>query len=104
MMLRGFVVLRYKSASTSLFEQYNSLAKNYDNTYETCSDFFFWRCFCWVTRKPQIGIDYLIDNDHLHEDVTSIAEFLRKETTISKQKISEYFSNLRNEFSMKVLL
>lgn len=54
--------------------------------------------------KPQIGIDYLIDNEHLQDDIKSIAEFLRKETTISKQKISEYFSNLRNEFSMKVLL
>ncbi|XP_057296580.1 IQ motif and SEC7 domain-containing protein 3-like isoform X2 [Hydractinia symbiolongicarpus] len=54
--------------------------------------------------KPEVGIQYLIDNQMLGNDVTSIAEFLRKETTISKQKISEYFGNLRNEFNNQVLL
>lgn len=54
--------------------------------------------------KPAVGIDYLVDNEHIQEDVKIIAEFLRTTTTISKQKISEYFSNLRDEFVQKILL
>ena len=54
-------------------------------------------------RKPEVGIQYLIDNNHIKSDVKSIAKFLRKETTVSKQKISEYFGNLRNEFNSQVL-
>jgi len=53
--------------------------------------------------KPEVGIGYLVDNGHLKNDVKSIADFFRKETTISKQKISEYFGSLRNTFNMKVL-
>jgi len=53
--------------------------------------------------KPEVGIQYLIDNSHIKSDVKSIAKFLRKETTVSKQKISEYFGNLRNEFNSQVL-
>ena len=54
-------------------------------------------------RKPEVGIQYLIDNGHISDDVKSIAKFLRKETTVSKQKISEYFGNLRNDFNKRVL-
>ncbi|XP_047146461.1 IQ motif and SEC7 domain-containing protein 1 isoform X1 [Hydra vulgaris] len=53
--------------------------------------------------KPEVGIQYLIDNGHMEGDEKSIAEFFRKETMISKQKISEYFGNLRNDFNMRVL-
>ena len=55
-------------------------------------------------RKPAVGIDYLVDNEHIQEDVKAIAEFLRRTTTISKQKISEYFGNIRDEFIQKILL
>ena len=55
-------------------------------------------------RKPDVGIQYLIDNGHVAEDPKSIAELFRSEPTMSKQKISEYFGSLRKEFNMSVLL
>ncbi len=57
----------------------------------------------YVFSKPEDGIEYLIDNELLDNQPKSIAEFLRKETSISKLKISEYFGKLRKETNRLVL-
>eukprot|EP00794_Sanderia_malayensis_P006050 gene6050-6752_t len=54
-------------------------------------------------NKPEDGIGYLVDNELLGDMPKSIAEFLRKETSISKQKISEYFGKHRKERNRQVL-
>jgi len=53
--------------------------------------------------KPEDGIGYLVDNGLLQNTPDAIADFLRKETSIAKQKISEYFGNYRKEMNREAL-
>ena len=55
------------------------------------------------SSKPEDGIEYLVDNGLLESTPKAIAEFLRKETSISKQKISEYLGSLRKEMNRNAL-
>ena len=53
--------------------------------------------------KPEDGIEYLVDNGLLQNTPKAIADFLRRETAIAKQKISEYFGNYRKEMNRQAL-
>eukprot|EP00795_Rhopilema_esculentum_P002260 gene2260-17870_t len=53
--------------------------------------------------KPEDGIEYLVDNELIQNNPKSVADFLRKETSIAKQKISEYFGNFRKEMNRLAL-
>ena len=44
-----------------------------------------------------------MDNGLLQNTPEAIADFLRKETSIAKQKISEYFGNFRKEMNREAL-
>ncbi|XP_031560560.1 IQ motif and SEC7 domain-containing protein 1-like isoform X1 [Actinia tenebrosa] len=54
-------------------------------------------------RKPEKGIDYLIEHQVLDENPETVARFLISEHGISKQRLGEYLGNLQNEFNMSVL-
>ena len=53
--------------------------------------------------KPEDGIEYLVDNELLQNTPKAIADFLRRETSIAKLKISEYFGNYRKEMNRQAL-
>lgn len=54
-------------------------------------------------RKPEKGINYLIDEKFLDRDPRSIAEFLFNRNCLSKQMIGEYISNTQDKFILQIL-
>lgn len=54
-------------------------------------------------RKPERGINYLIDEKFLERSPRLIAEFLFNRNCISKQMIGEYISNTQDKLIRAVL-
>ena len=52
---------------------------------------------------PKLGIEYLVDNNYIDLSPRSIARFLLTNKLLSKQRISDYISNQKDEFSKQVL-
>jgi len=54
-------------------------------------------------RKPEKGINYLIEEKFLERNPKSIAEFLFNRNCLSKQMIGEYISNTQDKFILQIL-
>jgi len=54
-------------------------------------------------RKPEKGINYLIEEKFLEKSPKSIAEFLFNRNCLSKQMIGEYISNTQDKFILQIL-
>ena len=54
-------------------------------------------------RKPEKGINYLIEEKFLDRDARSIAEFLFNRNCLSKQMIGDYISNTQDKFILQIL-
>ncbi len=54
-------------------------------------------------RKPEKGINYLIEENFLERNPRVIAEFLFNRNCISKQMIGDYISNIQDKFIRLVL-
>lgn len=54
-------------------------------------------------RKPEKGVNYLIDEKFLERNAKSIAEFLFNRNCLSKQMIGEYISNTQDKFILQIL-
>ena len=60
----------------------------------------FSTCF---NRKPEKGLDFLLDHGFVEGSPRSVAHFLISRKGLSKQKIGEFLGNLQNAFNMEVL-
>jgi hypothetical protein len=54
-------------------------------------------------QTPKMGIEYLFENNYIDYSPRSIARFLLTNKLLSKQRITDYISNERDEFSRLVL-
>lgn len=54
-------------------------------------------------RKPERGLDFLLDKLFLEGSPKSVARFFITRKGLSKQMIGEFLGNLQNPFSQKVL-
>lgn len=63
----------------------------------------FFSLFFFCFRKPEKGINYLIEEKFIERNPKSIAEFLFNRNCISKQMIGEYISNTQDNFIKQIL-
>ena len=54
-------------------------------------------------RKPEKGINYLIEEKFLERNARGIAEFLFNRNCLRKQMIGDYVSNTQDKFILQIL-
>ena len=54
-------------------------------------------------QTPKIGIEYLFENNYIDYSPRSIARFLLTNKFLSKERITDYISNDKDNFSKEVL-
>ena len=59
---------------------------------------------CFVHRKPEKGIKYLIERRFVENRPAAVAKFLITRKGLSKQMIGEFLGNLQKQFNNETLM
>ena len=69
----------------------------------TGSAYIMTRFRIWLHRKPEKGLDFLLDHGFVEGSPRSVAHFFISRKGLSKQMIGEFLGNLQRSFNMEVL-
>ena len=58
---------------------------------------------CCVSRKPEKGVQYLIDRNFVPDTPVGVAHFLLQRKGLSRQMIGEFLGNSKLHFNRDVL-
>lgn len=64
---------------------------------------FFHFCLTCVSRKPEKGIQYLIERNFVPDTPVGVAHFLLQRKGLSRQMIGEFLGNRQKQFNRDVL-
>lgn len=85
----------------------------YNHRFGTCPHSFhfclsqypspFCLSLCYVSRKPEKGIQYLIERNFVPDTPVGVAHFLLQRKGLSRQMIGEFLGNRQKQFNRDVL-